>query len=96
MYKPKVGDVIYIIRYLYGAWCIEKTRVWGLGLTQFCTDMTFDLGLVEAVRGPLSYEDYGVRWFTSFEDVKKQFKSDSVQFEQITKDYWEARQFPSV
>ena len=89
MYKPKIGDTVYIIFKN----SIAKETVFMLGENSFIHENALNGDLQEEYRAPIDYSDYGKEWFIDLNEAKNQLIDNyflvdgSVQ--QIEDNYWE-------
>ena len=82
--KPKLDKEIWVKFEVGGCIDFYKEKVIALGKDMFFHAGALDNCLVEEYRRPLYYEDYGITWFTSLSQIKKQYK-----VKKIDDDYYE-------
>lgn len=82
--KPRLDKEIWIKFDARGCIDFYKEKVIALGKDMFFHTGSLDNCVVDEYRIPLYYEDYGITWFTSLSQIKKQYK-----VKKIDDDYYE-------
>jgi len=87
MYRPKLGQNIYIV---FTSDSITLDKVVMKGKDDFAVSMTFNELFNDAYRKPIRYDEYGVLWFTSLTAAKKAIGiGKNEQIVKYSDDYWE-------